>query len=108
MTGKVFPAGNDSAVACTLNPCRTEFRNFPRFSSKRAGADDGISRIRVDVQNGSEVDIDPCERELDRGCISGAVGEGRLVIGCDLGGWRKMGEWRREGMRPDSLLIAPH
>src|SRR5215831_3900010 len=105
MAGEMFPAGNNSRISRPLDPTFAECNNLMGVCAKGTIADHGILGIGVYVKNGSEVDVDPRQAELDGSCVARLVSEARIAPFADARSEGKMGERRRQPVGGAAFLV---
>ena len=92
MARKMFAARNDAAFAQPLRPRQADLDDLLRLGAKGAVADDRVRRIRVDVQDRSEIEIDADQFEFFSGGTAKAAGEIGTALLANPSGGGKMSE----------------
>src|SRR4249920_992604 len=105
MTGEMLTAGNNPALSQAVDPLLAERAHFLRVRSERAVADYRIFRVRVDIQDRREIQIDSHRGEFFSGCARGSVGELGVAGFTKTRCGRKVGEPLGKPMNCSPFLI---
>lgn len=105
MTREMLTAGNDAAVAQTAHPSGAHFNDLLRSRAKCTITDDGIRRIRINVEHGCEIEIKPDYRQFQSSGAATLIYPFGISGASDLCSGRKTSKRLRQAMNAPALLI---
>src|SRR5689334_1623717 len=105
MPREMLTAGNDTAVAQTADPSGGHFDDLVRSRAKCTITDDGIRRIRINVEHGCEIEIKADDHQFQSGGAAILIGQFGISGAANLCSGRKTSKRLGQPMNAPALLI---